>query len=188
MTPKVVKEEIKYKGDFLDFKIIHWIDKNGNEAKWEAANRAGGIEDVVSVIPILIPSMRYVVIRMFRPPVNGYVLTFPAGLVDIGESIQKAALRELKEETGYIGSVVKITPPTLSSAGMSNETVSNVVVHIDENDSENKNPIQNLEAEEDIEVILVREKDIDLFIKEEIQRGSILSGRMTSYFLGKDLI
>lgn len=31
----------------------------------------------------------------------------PAGLVDAGEGAEQSAVRELKEETGYVGEVVK---------------------------------------------------------------------------------
>jgi ADP-ribose diphosphatase len=34
--------------------------------------------------------------------VGKYCLEVPAGLVDIGEDIESAALRELEEETGYV--------------------------------------------------------------------------------------
>lgn len=36
------------------------------------------------------------------------------GLIDEGESAEAAALRELKEETGYKGEVVGITPGTVT--------------------------------------------------------------------------
>ncbi len=35
---------------------------------------------------------------------------FPAGLIDAGETPAQAALRELKEETGYSGTVVEVSP------------------------------------------------------------------------------
>lgn len=34
----------------------------------------------------------------------------PAGLVDLGESAAESAVRELKEETGYVGVAAEISP------------------------------------------------------------------------------
>lgn len=59
------------------------------------------------------------VIRVYRPAMEAYVLSIPAGtiqrgrdefvgLVDKGETPLCAALRELKEETGYTGSYINV--------------------------------------------------------------------------------
>lgn len=38
------------------------------------------------------------------------MIEVPAGLVDPGENPEQAALRELKEETGYVGKVTESSP------------------------------------------------------------------------------
>ena len=44
-----------------------------------------------------------VLVRQYRPAIEGIELGLPAGLVDEGEEPKKAARRELLEETGYAG-------------------------------------------------------------------------------------
>ena len=48
--------------------------------------------------------------KQFRPPVNKVVIEVPAGLVDEGESPEESAIRELREETGYIGIAAEVSP------------------------------------------------------------------------------
>ena len=58
-------------------------------------------------------------------------MQFPAGLIDAGESAAEAALRELKEETGYAGTVVEVSPVCYSDPGMSNANMQFAVVAVD---------------------------------------------------------
>ncbi|KAI6359472.1 hypothetical protein MCOR25_007045 [Pyricularia grisea] len=41
--------------------------------------------------------------KQFRPPLDKVTIEVPAGLVDAGETAEQSAVRELKEETGYVG-------------------------------------------------------------------------------------
>lgn len=45
--------------------------------------------------------------KQYRPPIDKVCIEVPAGLVDAGESAEVCAVRELKEETGYVGEVMK---------------------------------------------------------------------------------
>lgn len=54
----------------------------------------------VAVVPLKAGG-RVVLIKQFRAPINGWVLEIPAGRVEIGESPEEAAVRELEEEVGY---------------------------------------------------------------------------------------
>lgn len=49
------------------------------------------------------------IIVQYRPPVEAFCVEFPAGLIDEGESPEQAAVRELREETGYSGKVRSIS-------------------------------------------------------------------------------
>ena len=100
--------------------------KSGKDRIWEAAARktrkSSGI-DAVAIAPILRhpnkpPST--IVILQYRPPVEAICVEFPAGLIDEGETPEQAAVRELKEETGYEGKVCDCSPTLSNQPGMTN--------------------------------------------------------------------
>ena len=43
-----------------------------------------------------------ILVKQFRPALNKYTLEFPSGAINESESSQKAAVRELYEETGFV--------------------------------------------------------------------------------------
>ncbi len=58
--------------------------------------------DAAIVFP-LTASDEVVLVRQYRPAIGRVELGLPAGLVEEGEEPEKAAWRELREETGYSG-------------------------------------------------------------------------------------
>ena len=58
--------------------------------------------DAAIIFP-LTTSNEVVLVRQYRPPIERIELGLPAGLVEEGENPEKAARRELLEETGYGG-------------------------------------------------------------------------------------
>lgn len=58
--------------------------------------------DAAIIFP-LTESGEVVLVRQYRPPLEGMELGLPAGLVEEGEKPEAAARRELLEETGYSG-------------------------------------------------------------------------------------
>jgi len=63
---------------------------------------------------------------------NKWVIEFPKGLIKANETIEKAALRELKEETGYNGKVTSVSPFLTTCAYLMNEMSSIVEIEVDE--------------------------------------------------------
>ncbi len=90
---------------------------DGRTHVWDAVERTRGVRDVVVVFPVTL-ARTVVLIEQFRPPVETRTLELPAGLCDIpGELFDDAGLRELEEETGYVGSIVQTLPPSAESSG-----------------------------------------------------------------------
>lgn len=48
--------------------------------------------------------------KQYRPPIDKVVIEVPAGLIDAGETPEQCAVRELREETGYVGVAEQISP------------------------------------------------------------------------------
>ena len=105
----------------LDFKDATYIDKKGNEQHWQFVSRTGGKKAVTMACKTA--DGRFVVIRQPRVPMNGKVVwSFPAGLMDQGETPEATAKREMKEETGYDADIVSTSHPLSKSAGLTDET------------------------------------------------------------------
>jgi len=45
--------------------------------------------------------------KQYRPPTDKITIEVPAGLIDAGETAEQCAVRELREETGYVGTAVE---------------------------------------------------------------------------------
>lgn len=169
---KRLSEKILHQGKWIAIKETTYEGKNGENLKWESIERTNTSKTVV-IMASLVPSNKYLFIKQYRPAVDNYVIGFPAGLVE-EDNIEKEALRELKEETGYYGRVKAISPTLYSNAALLTDTVRLVEVEIDENLEENSNPQQQLETEEEIEVILVNRNNIKNFLLEEEKKGTVL--------------
>lgn len=116
---------------WLSLKQATWLDKNNKEQKWDFVERIGD-QQVVTVICKSKRTNKLLFIAQPRVPVSKIVIEFPAGLIDSGETIEQAALRELIEETGYEGEIISTGPFVAKSAGLTNEATAFVECLVDE--------------------------------------------------------
>lgn len=65
------------------------------------------LPDYVSVIATT-ESGEFVLVRQFRPAVETVTLELPAGLIDAGGTAEDTAIRELREETGFVAERVTL--------------------------------------------------------------------------------
>lgn len=122
------------------FRVMYHL-KDATPRAWTLATRRPsprcatgrfGSPDAVIIAAYHRSRKKLVVIREFRVTLAGDEYGFPAGLVDAGESIEQAARRELREETGLsVARVLDTSPPLYSSAGMTDESVCMVFVECD---------------------------------------------------------
>jgi len=181
---------------WLALETIEYTDVEDKPRQWDMAARTtknAGTPDAVVIIPLLRhmgqPSSmtETIVVEQFRIPVRCGTIEFPAGLIDKGEDAETAAIRELKEETGYIGHRAKAfgSRELCMSPGMVNETIKAVVVHVDLDDVRNQNPISN---PDDGEIIIAKRVPLSLGLTTMMESGTSMPISLLYFFaLGFEL-
>lgn len=112
-TSQVTPPSCNYQNNTDSTQRTTYRGADNNTRDWESAIRKtrpeGSLIDGVGIVAILEkPTGPEIVLqKQFRPPVDKICIEVPAGLIDPNESSETCALRELKEETGYIGKVVQ---------------------------------------------------------------------------------
>jgi 8-oxo-dGTP pyrophosphatase MutT (NUDIX family) len=114
--------------------------------------------DWTMVIPITVDG-QVVFVRQYRHGVREVVLEIPGGLSEPGESPEHAAIRELREETGYDCASIRVLSRLLPNPSINNAALYVAV-------AEGCRPIarQNLDPLEQIEVVLRPLADIPAMI------------------------
>jgi 8-oxo-dGTP pyrophosphatase MutT (NUDIX family) len=100
MALRLGADTLAHEGRFLRTVHREVTGLDGRAYTWELIERKthGPIVAVVAETA----AHELIMLRVFRVPLRGYVLEFPAGLMDKdGEDPETCALRELREETGY---------------------------------------------------------------------------------------
>ncbi|KAI0075445.1 hypothetical protein K474DRAFT_1664184 [Panus rudis PR-1116 ss-1] len=196
-SPKILSSEDlpPSEAKWVTLKKLNWSDPEGKHRVWEYAARktrgSSGI-DAVAVLAILrsesnaFPTST-VIIEQFRPPVGKFVVELPAGLIDVDETAEQAAIRELEEETGYKAQkVLQSTPVLVADPGMTNANMKLVTV-----DVPFPNELQTFDQKLDTgEFIVKRVVEIRKLVeefKEYEKKGYVVDAKLAHFAAGYEM-
>jgi len=185
---------------WVTLKKLNWQDPTGKNRIWEMASRKtqpkSGL-DAVSIFPLITSASNAfppstVIIEQYRPPLKSVLIEFPAGLVDEDESPEKAAVRELHEETGFQvqeSDVVDVSPLLGSDPGLTNATMKLVTVKIEVPASQKQvpEPKQRLDEGEFIIKRTVALKDLYNTLQEYSKQGCTIDAKLSHFAAGINL-
>jgi len=116
MKEKTNSSEIVFQGKLLDVRRDKVILPNGEDAIREWINHPGA----VCCIPIL-PNGKIGLIRQYRYSVKKVMIELPAGKLDMEETPDECAFRELEEEIGYKAKKLTFLTNIHPAIGFANE-------------------------------------------------------------------
>ena len=125
---------------------------------------------------------RVVLIRQYRYPLGDYVYEFPAGLVEEGEEMGAAGVREMYEETGLTFTPVDAgcySRPFFTTVGMTDESCGMVFGYC----SGTPTSIHE-ESSEEIQVILADRGEAKRILREE--NVAIMCAYMLMHFIASE--
>jgi len=156
------------------------------DGHWEyvSRQRASGAGFIVAITD----ARELVLVEQYRVPLHKRVIELPAGIIGDGESTEgesaeTSALRELEEETGFVGTSTRALCHGPVAAGMTDEIGYFTQVFGLRRTSEGG----GVEGE-DITVHLVPLSDIEAWLDQQAARGVLVDSRIfvALYFAGRN--
>ena len=179
---------------FLNFYEFEAVHRDGRATPYYVASRAKEIPELKAVSHQNKPDGvilygvygeardKVVLIRQYRYPLGGYVYEFPAGLVEDGEDMLEAGIREMYEETGLSFAPVdagSYSRPFFTTIGMTDESCGTVYGYCS---GEPTNI--NQEASEEIQVVIADKAECRRILKEE--NVAIMCAYMLMHFIAAE--
>tara|TARA_A100001015_G_scaffold225334_1_gene254302 strand:- start:3990 stop:4514 length:525 start_codon:yes stop_codon:yes gene_type:complete len=173
MNEKTIKSEHIYSGRIIDVRVDTVEGPNGQTTR-EIVDHA----HAVTIIPFQAPDIVYLV-HQFRKPVEQVLIEAPAGCIEKDEDPNIAAIRELKEETGFHNGQLKKVGEMYMAPGFTNEYMH---YYIATNFMEGNT---NFDSDETMELRPYKLSDaFDMIKKREIIDAKTIMGL---YFLNESL-
>lgn len=107
---------------------------------------------------------RFVFIRQFRKAMERICFEVMAGNCDAGENSKTSAIRELREETGYVPQSIQLLGPIYPSVGYGTERIDIFSAVVEDVPGPT-----DFDDGEEIETVLLSESEMD----EKIRRGEV---------------
>lgn len=179
---------------FLNFFTLEAIHRDGRSSEYYLASRAKDVSqlkavtgenkpDGVILYGVYGPEKdKIVLIRQYRFPIGGFVYEFPAGLVEPGEDMVSAGIREMYEETGLTFSPKEsgsYSRPFFTTVGMTDESCGTVFGYC------SGTPTNcHEEDSEEIQVVIADRAECRRILKEE--NVAIMCAYMLMHFIASD--
>ena len=156
--PKILKKKSIFKSKLFNIKQAD-IEFNGITLKYEIISGTGS--GAVLIVPFIDNDIIF--IKEYAAAIDDYMITFPKGKIDRGETIVEAANRELQEEVGYKSGEIKLVKKLYLAPGyMDHMTYVMVAKELSLSSLTGDEP-------EELEIIRVHRHDINNFLdKNEI--------------------
>ncbi|MFN2557082.1 MAG: NUDIX domain-containing protein [Nitriliruptorales bacterium] len=114
---ETIDSEVRYEGHTAKVRMDRIRMPDGDVAEREVVEHYSA----VGIVPIM-DDGSVVLLRQYRQPFQAYMLEIPAGKLDVeGETMEEAAQRELREETGLRAERLERLGAFRNSAGWTNE-------------------------------------------------------------------
>jgi ADP-ribose pyrophosphatase len=166
---EILERKLAYKGRKFDYEVVKLRLPNGVAGEWECIRHPGG----ALAVPVTADG-KFVLVRQYRFTVEGRLLEFPAGTVEVNESPLETIKREIEEETGYRANKWQDMGKFILAPGYSDEYIYAFLAQ----DLEKLATPPQQDEDEDMEVVLMSESELEA----AILNGEPIDGKSIACF------
>jgi ADP-ribose pyrophosphatase len=170
MSYELLSRELKYSGRIFKFSIDQVRFQSGATVQIDVIHHNGG-----AAVVALTDKEEVVLVKQYRHPMGEYLLELPAGKIEIGDTPEQTATKELAEEAGFKAKTLKLLTTTYPAPGYCGERL---YIYL----AESLEPVkQQLDFDEEIEVVyLPFIKACEMIFNGEIRDAKTIIGLLAT--------